>query len=255
MLAEIHAPDCRLVANRKLRINPRIARIICPRNPRHFRGVSIASVNLDNCPENSRAASLRKRDVLEFMCATVVFDFRKLMWPRRALARDLSHVYTDNVRMFRLSYPYGWEQVSKSGAALLLRDPKDKSTQIGVTVTPIKILSLSAFGTLHEIGEKLIKAEESKDTSVPGGALLIREHERIGTLSGLTFYDYEYQLTTTHGTKRVISSVVVENSNLFIMNVQTLRGQNDQILNTQESDLNTDFVNTFDVGPWVVAQP
>ena len=65
--------------------------------------------------------------------------------------------------------------MSKGGATLLLRNPADHLSQIGVTVNPVKIASLSEFGSLHEIGEKLLAAEAKKDSTVPGGVTLISE--------------------------------------------------------------------------------
>ena len=34
---------------------------------------------------------------------------------------------------------------------------------------------------------------------MPGGTVLLSEKERTSMLSGLKFYDFDYQLTTTHG--------------------------------------------------------
>ena len=53
-------------------------------------------------------------------------------------------------------YTPGWETVDKAGATLLMRNPEKKSSQIGVTVSPVKIASLQEFGSVHEIGEKLL---------------------------------------------------------------------------------------------------
>ena len=74
-------------------------------------------------------------------------------------------------------------------------------------------------------------------------------------LSGLKFYDFDYQLTTTHGKKRVMSSVVVDSGKLFIMNIQTVGRLNDSVKDPQRANPLTDYVNTFDVGPRAVAQP
>ena len=255
MPVESHAPTRRLCANGNLLRSRRTARKLCLRKPQLCRGSPTAPVNSGDPTWSPDITCLRKRDVLRLTCANMTLYFQKLALPTRVLAGESSPVFLDNVRMFRLSYPRGWEQVSKSGAALLLRDPTDKFAQIGVTVTPIKISSLSSYGTLHEIGEKLLKAEETKETSVPGGAVLLSEKERTGMRSGLKFYDFDYQLTTTHGKKRVMSSVVVDSGKLFIMNIQTVGRLNDSVKDPQRANPLTDYVNTFDVGPRAVAQP
>ena len=74
-------------------------------------------------------------------------------------------------------------------------------------MSPVKIASLSEFGSVHEIGEKLLKAEAAKESTVPGGVTLISETQREGAKSAATFYDYDYRLVTTHGNKRVLNSV------------------------------------------------
>ena len=44
-------------------------------------------------------------------------------------------VFADAKNLFRLEYPVGWQEVNKAGATLLLRDPTQKYSQIGVTVS------------------------------------------------------------------------------------------------------------------------
>ena len=97
--------------------------------------------------------------------------------------------YQDTKRFFRVKYPLGWEHVNKQGAALFLRNPKDFRAQIGVTVAPIKIGSLSEFGSVREVGERLLKAESLKESTVPGGVHMLSESERNGEISGIQFYD------------------------------------------------------------------
>ena len=80
-------------------------------------------------------------------------------------------------------------------------------TKADPAVSPVKIASLSEFGSVHEIGEKLLKAEAAKESTVPGGVTLISETQREGAKSAATFYDYDYRLVTTHGNKRVLNSV------------------------------------------------
>jgi predicted Zn-dependent protease len=164
-------------------------------------------------------------------------------------------VFKDAKNLFRLEYPDGWQVVNKAGATLLLRDPTQKYSQIGVTVTPVKIASLLEFGSVHDIGEKLLKAEASKESTVPGGVTLVSENNRIGAASGATFYDYEYRLVTTHGNKRVFNSVAVESSTLFIMNAQVFeKGDTEEANEAEIKKINAvstalrRAMSVFDVG-------
>ena len=136
-------------------------------------------------------------------------------------------VFADPKNLFRLEYPVGWEEVNKAGATLLLRDPTQKYSQIGVTVSPVKIASLAEFGSVRDIGEKLTRAEAAKESTVPGGVTLVFEGERVGPASGTTFYEYEYRLVTTRGNKRVFNAVAVQNNVLYIMNAQVFEKGDD----------------------------
>lgn len=158
--------------------------------------------------------------------------------------------FTDDKNLFRLAYPEGWEVVNKAGATLLLRDPAEKYSQIGVTVSPVKISSLSEFGSVHDIGEKLLRAEAAKESTVPGGVTLISESQREGAASATTFYDYDYRLVTTHGNKRVLNSVAVENNTLYIMNAQVYEKCEEEMAPKYAR-----VAGTFDVGRAAVDRP
>ena len=134
---------------------------------------------------------------------------------RRGLTR-----YVDSKKMFELGYPSSWAVASKPGAEVLFKNPEAKYSNIGVTVSPVTIDSLGKFGSLSEIGEKLAQAESKKESTVPGGVSVLSETERVGAKSGATFYDYEYRLITTHGNKRIFTSVSIVDSTLYILNAQ-----------------------------------
>lgn len=47
---------------------------------------------------------------------------------------------------------------------------------------------------------------------------LLRQAARKGANSGVTVYDYEYELDSTRGRKRVLSTVAIANRKLYIVN-------------------------------------
>lgn len=51
---------------------------------------------------------------------------------------------------------------SSLGADVLFEDPSRRSTSVGITVNPVKVVSLEQFGRLGEVGEKLLAAERNK---------------------------------------------------------------------------------------------
>jgi hypothetical protein len=71
-------------------------------------------------------------------------------------------LYEDAKNGFSLSVPSSFELQGKAGATALFVDPERKSTQIGVTVNPVRVPDLASFGTLDDVGEKLLGAEKAK---------------------------------------------------------------------------------------------
>jgi hypothetical protein len=128
--------------------------------------------------------------------------------------------YEDASNNFHLSYPKRWSLEKKAGATALFKNPDVKYASIGVTVTPVRIDSLKEFGSLEDIGQKLVRAESQKQTTVPGGTFMERQSERESVDTKTTFYEYEYRLITTHGNKRVYNYVGVRDRTLFIVNAQ-----------------------------------
>lgn len=47
---------------------------------------------------------------------------------------------------------------------------------------------------------------------------LLRQSARKGANSGVTMFDYEYELHSTRGRKRILSTVAIANRKLYIVN-------------------------------------
>eukprot|EP00884_Botryococcus_braunii_P016533 jgi/Botrbrau1/3563/Bobra.0078s0020.1 len=116
---------------------------------------------------------------------------------------------------YRVLRPATWEETSKAGADVLFQDPLQKSTNIGITVSPIRINSLTQFGEVTSVGEKLLATEKSKESTLE--VQLLSEGKRVGE-SGTVIYDFDYYINTTRGAKRVLSTVAIADKKLFIVN-------------------------------------
>lgn len=53
-------------------------------------------------------------------------------------------------------------KVEKPGAVVLFEDPEKKSNTIGVVVNPVRIRSLTDFGSLDDVAVRVINAEKKK---------------------------------------------------------------------------------------------
>lgn len=70
--------------------------------------------------------------------------------------------YTDPQEGFTLLRPTSWIKVEKAGATVLFEEANKGSNNVGIVVSPVRISSLSEFGTPQFVAEKLIQAERRK---------------------------------------------------------------------------------------------
>jgi len=135
--------------------------------------------------------------------------------------------YFDSENRFQLVPPPEWSQGSKSGAAVLFRDPSYKFNNLGVTVTPVRVSSLEDFGSAEETCDKLITFEKNKDgnKSATVNHVSVRKGASDnGADEGVMYYDFDYSLETTRGNKRVVSTVTINKYKLYIANGQYFCG-------------------------------
>ncbi|KAG2453834.1 hypothetical protein HYH02_002041 [Chlamydomonas schloesseri] len=123
--------------------------------------------------------------------------------------------YTNAAQKYQLLVPASWESKGKAGADALFEDPARRSTSVGVTVNPVKVASIDKFGSLAEVGDKLLEAERKKESTL--GVSLVSSSERQGA-GGAKLYEYEYELDSTRGRKRILNTVTIFNSRLYILN-------------------------------------
>lgn len=45
---------------------------------------------------------------------------------------------------------------------MLFEDPNRRSTSVGITVSPVRVVNIQQFGTLEDVGRKLLEAEKKK---------------------------------------------------------------------------------------------
>jgi len=98
---------------------------------------------------------------------------------------------------------------------VLFEDPARRSTSVGVTVNPVRVRQIQDFGSLQQVGDKLLEAERAKE-STKSAALLSQSQRELP--SGATLYDYEYDLDSTRGRKRILNTVTIFNGQLYILN-------------------------------------
>ncbi|KAG2434027.1 hypothetical protein HXX76_007756 [Chlamydomonas incerta] len=123
--------------------------------------------------------------------------------------------YINAAQKYQLQVPASWESKGKAGADALFEDPARRSTAVGVTVNPVKVASIDQFGSLAEVGDKLLEAERKKESTL--AVSLVSSSVRQGG-AGAKLYEYEYELDSTRGRKRILNTVTIFNSRLYILN-------------------------------------
>jgi len=145
---------------------------------------------------------------------------------------------------FALERPAGWERVEKAGATLLFRDPGYKGNTLGVTVNPVKLQKLSDFGSVEDVGERLLGVEKQKDGFV--GVELLRSGARGGAGEGSPIvYEYDYRLDNIHVKKRFLCAVTVADGTMFIVQGAVKQPKEGAPINTELEELVAQAVRSF----------
>ena len=75
-----------------------------------------------------------------------------------------------------------------------------------MTVSPVRVASLDAFGSLEAVGARLLETEAKKESTLD--VRMVSEAARRGA-GGAALYDYEYELNSTRGRKRIVNTVSI----------------------------------------------
>ncbi|KAL9248144.1 hypothetical protein vseg_021500 [Gypsophila vaccaria] len=125
--------------------------------------------------------------------------------------------YTDFEQGFTLLRPLSYIKVEKAGATVLFEEVNKGVNNVGVVVNPVRIASLTDFGTPQFVADKLILAEKRKESTK--AAEVVGVTQRTG-LGGLPVYEFEYVVDSTRGgMKRVFSAAFVSEKKLYILNI------------------------------------
>ncbi|OAE34224.1 hypothetical protein AXG93_1099s1030 [Marchantia polymorpha subsp. ruderalis] len=130
-------------------------------------------------------------------------------------------VFSDAKDGFTMLRPAVWKKVDKPGATVFFEDPEIRGNNIGVTVNPVRIASLKAFGTVDDVTEKLIQAERDKPSTKDMQVIRVQEKQ---LLKDTPLYTLEYTLDTSRGSKRVLTAVTVSGYKLYILSIVYVDG-------------------------------
>ncbi|GJN02899.1 hypothetical protein PR202_ga20290 [Eleusine coracana subsp. coracana] len=125
--------------------------------------------------------------------------------------------YTDQEQGFTLLKPASWSKVEKAGATALFQQEGKGSNNIGVVVNPVRLNSLTEFGTPQFVADRLLQAEKKKESTKSAEVTCVGE--RSGH-DGLKVYEIEYTLDSTRGgMKRIFTAAFVASKKLYLLNI------------------------------------
>jgi hypothetical protein len=119
-----------------------------------------------------------------------------------------------NGSTYSISYPSNYTVSSKAGADVLFKDEERRGISIGITKLPVRISSVSEYGDIQGVGEKVLMTEKAKDGTLRAGMITSRAVD----LNGIEGYEYEYEVVSTRGTKRILSRVAIKDKQLYVVN-------------------------------------
>ncbi|XP_055801241.1 psbP domain-containing protein 2, chloroplastic [Solanum dulcamara] len=154
--------------------------------------------------------------------------------------------YTDSAQGFTLLKPSSWIKVDKAGATVLFQDANKGSNNVGVVVIPVKITTLSQFGTPQFVADKLILAEKRKESTKEAEVVSVSERTGEG---GLQVYEFEYKVDSTRGgLKRILSAAFVASGKLYLLNIAHSDGLESPI-NPDKRNTLEQILHSFDIAP------
>ncbi|XP_004236825.2 psbP domain-containing protein 2, chloroplastic [Solanum lycopersicum] len=153
--------------------------------------------------------------------------------------------YTDSAEGFTLLKPSSWSKVDKAGATALFQDANKGSNNVGVVVIPVKITTLSQFGTPQFVADKLILAEKRKESTKEAEVVSVSERTGEG---GLQVYEFEYKVDSTRGgLKRILSAAFVASGKLYLLNIAHSDGSGP--IDPDRRNTLEQILHSFDIAP------
>ncbi|KNA11205.1 hypothetical protein SOVF_137350 [Spinacia oleracea] len=154
--------------------------------------------------------------------------------------------FTDSEQGFTLLKPSSYIKVDKAGATVLFEEENKGANNVGIVVNPVRITSLTDFGTPQFVADKLIKAEKRKEST--NDAQVIGVAERPG-LDGLPVYEFEYVVDSSRGgMKRIFSAAFVCRKKLYLLNISHADKPESPLDNNTRTMLEQ-VLHSFDAAP------
>ncbi|EKX55208.1 hypothetical protein GUITHDRAFT_98988 [Guillardia theta CCMP2712] len=136
-------------------------------------------------------------------------------FPQLGIAETEQETRYENEKFsFGLSYPSTWKKSTKPVRTHLeeVQFKKGGGTEIGIVVDPVKIESITEFGTAKEVAKRVVGVERAKDGVTSAKLIAASQTEK----SGIPYYMIEYESSSSRGDKHFISKAGTLNVLLYL---------------------------------------
>jgi len=161
-----------------------------------------------------------RRPLLSLGAAATLFSSLPAMAEAAALTELVDWDYG-----YRLSHPSDWSEGGKPVKThmherLLSGTRPGAGIKLGVTVDPVKIDSLEAFGTLDQVTERVLGVEKGRD-GVKSVTLRSNTAEAADPAWGVpSYYTIEYVTESSRGDKLFSCKYCIANRQLYVLQMQ-----------------------------------
>ena len=159
-------------------------------------------------------SSLGRKAVLSLTLSTALAAFSR---PSAASAYNLR----DAQFSYSIAYPDDWKDGSKPVRTheheRLLASPTGGGVKLGITVDPVKIESLEAFGSLDQTTERVLGVERGRDGVKE---VTLRNNAAVLEDGQPTYYTINYVTESSRGTKIFLCKYCIANRRLYVLQAQ-----------------------------------
>eukprot|EP00878_Enallax_costatus_P001904 GHUV01002065.1.p1 GENE.GHUV01002065.1~~GHUV01002065.1.p1 ORF type:complete len:227 (+),score=64.38 GHUV01002065.1:202-882(+) len=116
---------------------------------------------------------------------------------------------TDN---YQFLYPFGWQEVTITGADVVYKDVVEPLESVSVTITPTDRKEITDFGDINEVATTLAK----EVLTAPGQDVNLVSTNKRET-NGKTYYEFEYTAKTPRYTRHSVAVVTANDGKFYTL--------------------------------------
>eukprot|EP00775_Hariotina_reticulata_P007123 gene7123-7337_t len=113
---------------------------------------------------------------------------------------------------YQFLYPFGWQEVTVTGADVVYKDVVEPLESVSVTITPTDKKDISEFGDIADVANTLA----TEVLTPPGQEVAIVSTNQRDT-NGHTYYEFEYTAKTPRYTRHSLAVVVANDGKFYTL--------------------------------------